>query len=59
MVDGGHLFLLEDPAPSCTLVEDFLREQDAGTAPVPAGPPLGGSGRPADPRAFPADRTPH
>ena len=44
MVDGGHLFLLEDPEQGCGLVEDFLREQDAGTAPVPAGPPLGRSG---------------
>jgi poly(3-hydroxyoctanoate) depolymerase len=44
VVDGGHLFLLEDPEQGCGLVEDFLREQDAGTAPVPAGPPPGRSG---------------
>jgi hypothetical protein len=44
MVDGGHLFLLEDPGQGCALVEDFLRDQDAGTAPVPAGSSLGRPG---------------
>jgi pimeloyl-ACP methyl ester carboxylesterase len=32
MVDGGHLFLLEDPGQGCALVEDFLRDQDAAEA---------------------------
>ncbi len=44
MVVGGHLFLLEDPGQGCALVEDFLRDQDAGTAPVPAGSSLGRPG---------------
>jgi poly(3-hydroxyoctanoate) depolymerase len=37
MVDGGHLFLFEDPEHGCALVEDFLCEQgDASVEPVGA-----------------------
>ena len=36
MVDGGHLFLFEDPEHGCALVEDFLCDQDATIAPVGA-----------------------
>lgn len=43
MVDGGHLFLLEDPAQGCALVEDFLRDQDAVAAGTPAEPAGAGS----------------
>jgi poly(3-hydroxyoctanoate) depolymerase len=45
MVDGGHLFLFEDPEQGCALVEDFLRDQDAGSTSGAAAEQVGAHSR--------------